>query len=444
MTEEVITEVRLGDEVDTRQAIAAAKDAFDSFRHSTPAERIEILCHIKDSIIRHAEELSQSMIDEYGGVPKFAPFCVQTMVQDIDTMCNVIRGFDFERTLGHSRVLMQPVGVVGEIIPWNACNIFISTKTCAAIAAGCSCVIKLAELSSRQAYVMMKVFDDAKIPKGLVNIVLGKGTVVGNELTSNSDVSKITFTGSTAVGKGIMKSAADTMKRVTLELGGKSPTVILEDADLESALTGALSLGFLNNGQACIAGTRILVHKSQLQKANDLIKKLVPKYFIVGDPHNSLTTIGPEVDRKQWERVQEYIRIGIDEGATLLVGGLGRPDGLERGYYSKATVFTDVRNDMRIAQEEIFGPVLCVIPYEDDADAIRIANDTPYGLAAYIFGSKERAERIAQQIDAGQITINGAAHDPAAPFGGFKQSGVGREYGMFGLQAYLEPKAIVE
>jgi aldehyde dehydrogenase (NAD+) len=275
------------------------------------------------------------------------------------------------------------------------------------------------------------------------SIVTGYGNVVGAALTANRDVSKITFTGSTVTGRAIAQTAAATMKRVTMELGGKSPSIILDDADLEVAVPQVLAAGFLNSGQSCIAATRILVPEHRRDEIEARLKEAA-KVFTVGDPGDREVRIGPMVSQKQWDRVQGYLRLGQEEGATLLIGGEGRPEGLERGWFVRPTIFSRVRNDMRIAREEIFGPVLCVLSYRDEEEAIAIANDTDYGLQANVFSSDfERAKRAADRIEAGRVIINGAPHEPLAPFGGFKQSGCGREFGVFGLEAFLEPRAVI-
>jgi len=292
--------------------------------------------------------------------------------------------------------------------------------------------------------VWLECIDEAKLPNGLCNVVSGRGDVVGAELVRNPDVAKISFTGSAAVGRSIMRDGAATMKRVTLELGGKSPNILLDDADLKKAIPNAFIIGFLNSGQACVAGTRLLVPKSRLDEIKRAIVDTMPA-FPVGDPADSKTAIGPMVNQKQYQRVQSYIRKGIEEGAELLVGGEGRPPGLESGYFVKPTVFVNVKNDMTIAREEIFGPVLSVITYEDEEDAIRIANDAEYGLHAYVSGTDiQRARRVASQLKAGRVAINGMLDDQQAPFGGFKHSGFGREFGIYGIEAFLEPKAILE
>jgi aldehyde dehydrogenase (NAD+) len=312
-----------------------------------------------------------------------------------------------------------------------------------AIAAGCTAVIKPSEMSAMQTQLFTECLHEAGLPKGVFNIVNGRGDVVGAELTRHRDIAKISFTGSTIVGKTIARGAADTMKRVTLELGGKSPNIILDDADFSKAIPMALTAAFMNSGQACIAGTRLLVPATRLNEVENILKEAAD-HIVVDNPANPKTNVGPMVSKKQYDRVQQYIKLGLDEGAVLLTGGLNQPEGLEAGNFTKPTIFTNVNNDMRIAREEIFGPVLCIIPYTSEAEAIAIANDTDYGLQAYISSTDiDRANKVASQIEAGRVLINGLAHDPRAPFGGFKQSGIGREYGVFGLQTYLEPKTII-
>jgi len=297
-------------------------------------------------------------------------------------------------------------------------------------------------MSAMQTEVVTEGLHAAGLPAGLFNIVTGRGDVVGTALTTSPDIAKISFTGSTIVGKAIMKAAVDTLKRVTLELGGKSPTLILDDADLDKVVPMAVTAGFMNSGQACIAGTRILVPEARLPEVLRLAKAVVDAAK-VGDLRDPDTIIGPLVSAKQYERVQHYIQLGIDAGATVVVGGKGHPQGLG-GYFVKPTVFAHVTNDMTIAREEIFGPVLCIIGYRDEEEAIAIANDTDYGLAAYVFSSDHsRARAVAARLQAGRVAINGAPHEPLAPFGGYKQSGIGREYGVSGLEAFLETKAVL-
>lgn len=439
-----IGEVTLADETDTKNAIVAAKEAFKTFSKSAVAERIDYLTKLKIAVEKRQQDFIDIMIEEYGGTHQFVTLSNQYMGAWFDSMIEVLQTYEFEKTINSSLVKLQPVGVVGIITPWNASNSSVISKVSTAIAAGCTIVIKPSEMSALQTQVLMEAFHDAGLPKGIINFVTGLGNVVGTELTSNPDVAKISFTGSTAVGKLIAKTAVDTMKRVTLELGGKSPNIILDDADLETAIPTAVYGAYMNSAQACIAPTRLLVPENKLDEVN-AIAKSVAENMVVGLPQNENTNIGPMVSLKQFDRVQNYIKIGLEEGAILLTGGEGKPEGLEDGNFVKATIFTNVNNKMRIAQEEIFGPVLSIIPYKTEEEAIEIANDSPYGLAAYVSSADhDRAVRVASQIDAGRVCINGFSHDPLVPFGGFKQSGIGREYGAYGLEAYLEPKAILK
>jgi aldehyde dehydrogenase (NAD+) len=358
-------------------------------------------------------------------------------------MAKTLETFDFSQTIGGAEVTLQPLGVVAAITPWNSNYGFICGKLATAIAAGCTIVVKPSEMSAIQTQVLTEALHEAGAPAGVFNIVNGRGDVVGAELSSHPDVAKVSFTGSTAVGRAILRAASETMKRVTLELGGKGPNLILEDADLESAIPTVAMMGFGNSGQACVAGTRVLAPRSRLPEILERLKATIGA-IKVGETTDPAVMIGPMVSQKQWERVQGYIRLGREEGAELLIGGEGRPDGLERGWFVRPTVFTGVSNEMRIAREEIFGPVLCVIPYEDEAEAIAIANDTTYGLQAYVESTDlAHARRVAAQLECGRVVINGAPHEPLAPFGGFKQSGIGREYGRFGLETHLEARAIL-
>ena len=442
-TNQKIGEVTLADVTDTTNAIAAAKAAFRTFSKSTVSERIGYLTKLKTAIEKRKQDFIDTMIEEYGGTHQFVSMSNAHTGAWFDSMIEVLSSFEFERTINAASVRFQPVGVVAIITPWNASNSSVASKVATAIAAGCTVVVKPSEMSALQTNVLMEAFHEAGLPKGVINVVTGLGNVVGTELTENPGIAKISFTGSTAVGKSIAKRAVDTMKRITLELGGKSPNIILDDADLDKAIPMAVYGAYMNSGQACIAPTRLLVPQDKLDQVNALAKATAES-MVVGLPQNADTNIGPMVSVKQFDRVQQYIKTGIEEGATLLTGGLGKPEGLEEGNFVKATIFTDVSNAMTIAREEIFGPVLCIIPYQTEAEAIAIANNTPYGLAAYISSAdSERAKRVAAEIDAGRICINGFSHDPMVPFGGFKQSGIGREYGVYGLQPYLEIKAVL-
>ena len=442
-TEQRIGQVRLGDEVDARAAIAAARRAFPAWSRTTKAERIAMLRRLHDAVAARTDALAAAMIEEYGAPQAFVSFSIAHAANLFLDMAETLEAFEFTQHVGGAEVTLQPVGVVAAISPWNSNIGSICSKLATALAAGCTFVIKPSEMSAIQTQVLAEALHEAGLPAGVFNIVNGRGEVVGAELTSHPDVAKVSFTGSTAVGRSIMRSAAETMKRVTLELGGKGPNIILPDADLERAISQILAVGFLNSGQACIAGTRVLAPRSRLPEILDRLMAAVAA-LKVGEATDPAVTIGPMVSQKQWDRVQGYIRLGIDEGAQILVGGEGRPAGLDRGWFVQPTVFTGVSNDMRIAREEIFGPVLCVIPYDDEDEAVAIANDTPYGLQAYVESAdRAHARRVAERLDCGRVTINGAPHAPLAPFGGFKQSGIGREYGRYGLEAHLEVRAIL-
>jgi len=441
---QVIAHVTLGDEDDARRAIAAATRAFATYGLSRPEERAEILRRLHQAASARVDDLTAAMVEEYGGVVRFARPIVESGVNAFLAAEKALAETEWTRRWDKTTVTLEPVGVAGLITAWNANVLFMCLKLASAVAAGCTVVIKPSEMSSLQARVLVEALHEAGLPNGLLNIVTGLGNTVGAELVRNPDVAKISFTGSVGVGESIMRDGAATMKRVTLELGGKSPTIVLDDAKLDEAIPAALAMAFLNSGQACAAGTRLLVPVKQLEAVKRAIADAM-RAFPVGDPADPKTAVGPMASQKQYERVQSYIRKGIEEGAELLVGGEGHPEGLEAGYFVKPTIFVNVSNDMTIAREEIFGPVLSVIAYDSDEDAIRIANDSTYGLHAVVLGTDlSRARRIASQLRAGRVVINGMTDDPQAPWGGFKFSGVGREYGRYGIEAFLEPRAILE
>jgi aldehyde dehydrogenase (NAD+) len=443
-TGKTIGRVNLGDEDDTRRAIAAAKRAFATFGHSTKEERANLLRRMHEAVTARKEDLTAMMVEEYGGVVQFAGPIVQAGIDAFLASEKALQEMPLTRSWGKTTVTYEPVGVAGLITAWNANALFICLKLASAVAAGCTVVIKPSEMSSLQTQVLVEALHQAKIPNGVLNVVIGLGSVVGAELVRNPDVDKISFTGSVGVGQQIMRDGAATMKRVTLELGGKSPTILLDDADLKQAVPSALIMAFLNSGQACAAGTRLLVPKSRIAEVKRAIVEAMSA-FQVGDPADPKTAIGPMVSQKQYERVQSYIHKGIEEGAEVLAGGEGHPKGFEAGFFLKPTVFVNVTNDMAIAQEEIFGPVLSVITYESEDDAIRIANDSRYGLHAAVIGKDlQRARRVASQIRSGRVVINNMMDDPQAPWGGFKFSGVGREYGQYGIGAFMETRAILE
>ncbi|MBN9384939.1 MAG: aldehyde dehydrogenase family protein [Chitinophagaceae bacterium] len=443
VNQELLGKLTLADATDTQSAIAAAREAFKSWSQTTKEERIQYLEKMYAAILKRKQHLIDVMVKEYGGPLSFSSVSMQFALDSITSNIALLKQFDFEKKAGNTIVQLDPVGVVGIITPWNASNGFICTKLSTALAAGCTAVIKPSEMSALQTQALTECLHEAGLPRGVFNIVTGLGPEVGAELTRNPGIAKISFTGSTAVGKSIARDGAETMKRVTLELGGKSPNIILNDADLSKAIPISVAAAFMNSGQACIAGSRLLVPEYQLEEVKTRLKKAVAD-IKVGYPADPGTDIGPMVSKKQYERVQGYIKAGIEEGAELLVGGPGHPEGLESGNFVKPTIFVNVKNDMRIAREEIFGPVLSVLTYKTEEEAIDIANDTTYGLTAYIQGEDaEKTRRIAARLEAGRVAINGFKHDPMAPFGGFKQSGIGREYGEYGLEAYLEPKAIL-
>ena len=440
----VVGRAMLGDEEDARRAIAAAKRAFADYSRTTKEERASVLRRLHEVVAARIDDLTSAMVEEYGGTAGFSELMIRAAADSFLQTEKALQQLSLVRSWGKTTVSFIPVGVSGLITPWNANALFVCMKLASALAAGCTVVIKPSELSSLQTQVLLECLHQAGLPQGVYNIVTGRGEVVGAEFVRNRDVAKISFTGSAVVGEQIMREGAATMKRVTLELGGKSPNILLDDADLDVAIPTALGIAFLNSGQACVAGTRLLVSKNRFDDIKRKIVDTMPA-FPVGDPADRKTAIGPMVTQKQYERVQSYIRKGIAEGAKVLVGGEGHPPGLEAGHFVKPTVFVNVTNDMAIAREEIFGPVLSVITYETEEDAIRIANDTRYGLHGFVSGTDlQRARRVASQILAGRVAINGMLDDPQAPFGGFKHSGVGREFGAFGIEAFLESRAILE
>jgi len=442
-TAQVIGQLRMADATDAEAAIAAAKRAFASFSRSTKAERIALLHRLADALDKRREDLIEATIEEYGAPVSRSAWMADYAVGAFRLAAQVLESYDFTRQIGTARVTMEPLGVVGIITPWNANAGFIAGKLAMVIASGSTCVIKPSEMSAIQTRIVTEALHEAGVPAGVFNIVTGRGDVVGAALSAHRDVAKLSFTGSTATGRAILRAGAESFKRVTLELGGKSPMVVLEDADFGAAIPFALNAGFMNSGQACIAGSRILVPASRLAEFEAAISEAVAA-FPSGDPRDPATAIGPMVSQRQWDRVQSYITKGLNEGARLLTGGEGRPEGTRDGWFVKPTIFSDVRNDMTIAREEIFGPVLSIIPYADEEQAISIANDTDYGLHAYVAGRDEsRARSVADRIVAGRVIINAAPMEMSAPFGGFKHSGIGREGGSFGLEAFLEPKAVM-
>jgi aldehyde dehydrogenase (NAD+) len=440
----VIASVTLADAEDARRAIGAAKRAFASYCGASKEERAAVLRRLHEVVTARIHDLTAAMVEEYGGIHHFSKLIVEMAADSFVHAEKALQELPLLRTWNKTTVFLVPVGVAGLITAWNSNALFICLKTASALAAGCTVVVKPSELSSLQTQVLLECVHEANLPRGVFNVVTGLGSTVGAELVRNPDVAKISFTGSVAVGQQIMRDGAATMKRVTLELGGKSPNILLDDVNLDDAIPRALAIAFLNSGQACAAGTRLLVPRSRLDEIKQRIVSVMAT-MPIGDPENKDTAIGPMVTRKQYDRVESYIRKGIEEGAEVLVGGEGHPEGLEAGNFVKPTIFVNVTNDMTIAQEEIFGPVLSVIAYDTEEEAVKIANDTRYGLHAFVSGDDlQRTRRVASQILAGRVAINGMLDDPQAPWGGFKFSGVGREFGTFGIEAFLEPRAILE
>ncbi|WP_454858278.1 aldehyde dehydrogenase family protein [Rhizobium binxianense] len=440
-TETVIGRVRLADRDDARRAIAAARRAQSAFGWTSKAERIDMLKRIEAAVLARSKDIRDATIEEYGAPLSRARFVSEYASQAFAFAAGTLESYEFTRPTGNAVVRMEPVGVSALIVPWNSSAGTIASKLASALAAGCASIIKPSEHSPIQAQIMAGAFHAAGLPPGVVNVVVGTGFDVGHELCVNSDVARISFTGSTTTGKVIARAAADGLKRVGLSLSGKSASIILDDADLAIAVPLALDSGFNNNGQACIAGARILVSRALMPEVVNRVKAHVAR-LTVGDPRDPSTMIGPLANQNQYDRVQHYIRRGLEQGASLIAGGEGRPDGLTSGYFVRPTVFADVHNDMDIAREEIFGPVLVLIPFETDEEAVSLANDSAYGLQAYVFSrQRERALRIADRLHAGSVLVNTIRPDLLAPFGGVKQSGIGREFGVFGLESFLEPKS---
>ena len=441
---EVMGRVPAGGAKDIDAAVAAARAALDGWRDTPAEKRAEYLEKISAGLKARADELAKIIAQEVGMPLKMAGRIQAGLpIANFANYARLVKEFTFEQKIGNSLVVREPVGVVGAITPWNYPLHQITLKVAPALAAGCTVVLKPSEVAPFNAFLLAEVAEAAGLPKGVLNIVTGTGAAAGEALVKHPGVDMISFTGSTRAGKRISELAAQQVKRVALELGGKSASVVLDDADLAAAVKGTVNGCYLNSGQTCTALTRMLVPDSLYQEASRLATEAA-RSFTVGDPLAETTRLGPLTSQAQLERVRGYIRKGVAEGAELLAGGPDAPEGVPAGgYYVKPTVFGKVRNDMTIAQEEIFGPVLSIIPYKDEEDAIRIANDSPYGLAGAVWSKDEaRAQRVARRIRAGQVDVNGGAFNMNAPFGGFKQSGHGREAGKYGLEEFLEYKSL--
>ncbi|WP_173917680.1 aldehyde dehydrogenase family protein [Halobacillus sp. Marseille-Q1614] len=442
-TEEVIGKISLGTKEDLDKAVQAARDAFQSFSQTTKEERIEMLENIAKEYEKRKDEIIETITDELGSPLELSEKVHYMMgYNHFSQAAESLKEFSFmEDRGGHTRV-KESIGVSGLITPWNFPTNQTSTKIASAFAAGSPVVLKPAELTPFAAIILAEIFDEVGVPKGVFNLINGTGEVIGDGISSHPDIDFVSFTGSGATGEKIMKNASETIKKVALELGGKSPLVVLDDADVEGAAKAAVSHIATNSGQVCSAATRTLIPVSMKEEFEEAVKKALAE-FPVGDPREG-NHIGPLVSKKQWDTVQSYIEKGIDEGATLIAGGTGKPEGLDKGYYAKPTIFTDVDNQMVIAQEEIFGPVMTIITYDTIEEAIKIANETIYGLAGYVFGNDpETLRKTASGIRAGRVKVNDAEADFSSPFGGFKQSGIGREWGDFGIEEYLEVKTIL-
>ena len=442
--EEIIATVALGNAVDVDRAVAAASQAFATFSMTSKQERLALLERIKQVTEARFEDLAQAMREEMGAPITFAREAqADAAIGHLQGFVAALEKLEEEVDLGNGDILVrEPIGVCGLITPWNWPINQIALKVLPALAAGCTCILKPSEHTPLSAIIYTEILHEAGCPPGVFNLVNGEGPEVGTAMSRHPDIQMMSFTGSTRAGTAVTQDSAEWVKRVTLELGGKSPNLVFADSDLEERVQNAVAECMANTGQSCDAPTRLLVERSCYDQVVEIARQATIATR-VGDPTEEGDHIGPLFDRIQFDRVQNLIGVGIDEGAQLLVGGLGKPEGFERGWYVKPTLFTDVNNQMRIASEEVFGPVLVIIPFDTEEDAIAIANDSPYGLAAYLqTGDPSRARRVARQLRAGAVHINGGAYEYGSPFGGYKQSGNGREGGSMGLEDYLETKIL--
>ena len=442
-SEEVIGRVPAGTAADAERAVERAAAAFPAWSRSSVEERAQYLDKLQAGLGARMSEIAETIAREVG-----MPIKLSTMIQaGLPTMvmgsfAQLLRDFKWEETVGNSLVVREPVGVVGCITPWNYPLHQVVAKVAPALAAGCTVVLKPSEVAPLSAFMFAEIIDEARLPAGVFNLVSGDGPSVGEAIAAHPKVDMVSFTGSTRAGRRVSELAAKSVKRVALELGGKSPNIILDDADLEIAVKAGVQNCYLNSGQTCSAWTRMLVPRKKHDQAAQIAKAAAEK-FKPGPALDPESRLGPLVSGTQRERVRSYIKRGIEEGAKLETGGAEAPEGLSKGYFVRPTVFSNVKNEMAIAQEEIFGPVLCIIPYDDEEDAVRIANDTIYGLAGGVWSSDpERAKRVARRLRTGQVDINGGNYNFLAPFGGYKQSGCGREYGKFGFEEFLEVKSL--
>ncbi|MEJ6657153.1 MAG: aldehyde dehydrogenase family protein [Pseudomonas sp.] len=442
-TEEVAATIALGNEKDVDAAVAAARAAFESFSQTSREERIALLERVLEIYQRRSDEFAKAISIEMGAPAKLSKHAqAPSGTGHFAAALKALKEFEFEERIGNTLVVKEPIGVCGLITPWNWPVNQLACKIAPALATGCTMVLKPSEVAPLSALLLAEVLDEAGVPAGVFNLVNGDGPTVGAAMSAHPDIDMMSFTGSTGAGRQVMKSGADTIKRVALELGGKSANILLDDANFEKMVAHGVMSCMNNSGQSCNAPTRMLVPNSRMDEVAAIAKAVSAKVK-AGAPDGADTVIGPVVSKVQWNKIQELIGKGIEDGAKLVVGGTGRPEGLDKGYYVQPTIFSHVTTDMTIAREEIFGPVLSIIGYEDEADAIRIANDTRYGLSGYISSADlDRARNAARQIRTGMVHLNGAPLDNNAPFGGYKESGNGREWGHYGMEDFLEVKSI--
>lgn len=442
-TEEVIGHISAGTEEDLDKAVRAARKAFPRFSQTTREYRVDLLERIAEEYAKRKDDLTKVITEELGAPRALSEKVHYTMgYNHFKQAAEELRHFTFVEKRAASTIVKEPIGVSGLITPWNFPTNQTSTKIASALAAGSTMVLKPAEITPYAAMMLVDIFEAAGVPEGVFNLVNGTGETVGNAISSHPDIDIVSYTGSGTAGSQVMKNASENIKKVALELGGKSPLVVLDDADVTEAAQIAVNNIANNTGQVCTAATRVIIPAKMKAAFEEAMKKATEE-LKVGDP-TADNQLGPLVAEKQWDTVQGYIQKGMDEGATVLTGGTGKPEGLKSGYFAKPTVFTDVDNDMTIAQEEIFGPVTTLITYDSLEEAIDIANDTIYGLAGYVVGKdEEKLQKVALNIRAGRIVINGASADFSAPFGGYKHSGIGREWGDFGIEEYLEVKSVL-
>jgi aldehyde dehydrogenase (NAD+) len=442
-TEAPCATITLGTAEDVDLAVAAARRAFESYSQTSREERLALLATIIEIYETRLGDLAEAVTLEMGAPVGLATKSHAPSARNhLAEAHRVLQDFAFEERIGTTMVVREPIGVCGLITPWNWPLNQLGCKVAPALATGCTMVLKPSEVAPLSAMILAEILHEAGVPKGVFNLIHGDGPTVGAAMSSHPDIDMISFTGSTRAGRDVAKRAADSIKRVTQELGGKSANVLLDDVDFEAVVSAGVTRCASNSGQSCNAPTRMLVPHDRMDEVAAYAKAAAER-LAVGDPNDPETGIGPVVSQTQWDKIQHLIAAGVDEGARLVVGGTGRPDGLERGYYVRPTVFTHVANDMAIAREEIFGPVLSIIGYDDEDDAVRIANDTRYGLSSYVWSADpERARRVARRMRTGMAHLNGAGGNHAAPFGGYKQSGNGREWGRYGFEDYLETKSI--